>query len=129
VASVQNNSRIWPTISPRHYLKVCVCPSILSLVCNTKYSNAHWLWAYRAEPVKGATLTVQSGPVELFEGRMLVLHCNVTSGNHVSYTWLLDDRPLPASSVFHHAHKELFIYRSAYTDWRLLLYARHLTAK
>ncbi|KAG7281948.1 hypothetical protein CRUP_003006, partial [Coryphaenoides rupestris] len=43
---------------------------------------------------------------------MLVLRCNVTSGNHVSYTWLLDDRPIPASSVFHHAHKELFIYRT-----------------
>ncbi|CAL8330403.1 unnamed protein product [Lota lota] len=86
VASVQNNSLIRPTVSRPHYLKV-------------------------VEPVKGATLAVQSGAVEFFEGKILVLRCNVTSGNHISYSWLLDDQPLPASA-FHHAHQELFISRT-----------------
>ncbi|KAJ3614748.1 hypothetical protein NHX12_018318 [Muraenolepis orangiensis] len=82
VASVQNNSGIRPTVSQRHYLKVVV-------------------------PVKGVSLEVQSGAVEIFEGKMLSLRCNVASGNHISFSWLLGDQPLPAS------HKEqLFINRT-----------------
>uniref|UniRef100_A0A8C5FRQ2 Ig-like domain-containing protein n=1 Tax=Gadus morhua TaxID=8049 RepID=A0A8C5FRQ2_GADMO len=70
VASVQNNSRIQPSVSPPHRLKVLV-------------------------PVGGATLAIRSREEEFFEGERLVLSCNVTSGNYVSYSWLLDDQPPP----------------------------------
>ncbi|KAK0144048.1 Fc receptor-like protein 5 [Merluccius polli] len=86
MASVLNNSLIQPTVSHRHYLKI-------------------------VDPVEGATLAVQSGAVELFEGKKLVLHCNVKSGTDVSYSWLLDNQPLPAIA-FHHAHQELHINRT-----------------
>lgn len=67
---------------------------------------------YRAEPVEDATLAVQPGAAELFEGTPLVLRCDVKSGNHISYSWLLDDRPLPASA-FDDTQETLSIQRSA----------------
>ncbi|XP_030206381.1 uncharacterized protein si:dkey-93h22.7 isoform X4 [Gadus morhua] len=92
VASVQNNSRIQPSVSPPHRLKVLV-------------------------PVGGATLAIRSREEEFFEGERLVLSCNVTSGNYVSYSWLLDDQPPPGPTpqpgpAPHHTHPDLLIPRA-----------------
>uniref|UniRef100_A0A667WIY6 Si:dkey-93h22.7 n=1 Tax=Myripristis murdjan TaxID=586833 RepID=A0A667WIY6_9TELE len=67
-ASVLNDSRIQPTVSYRHYLQVI-------------------------GELDGAEVVVQSGAVEFFEGKTLKLLCNLTAGNHVSYSWLLNGQP------------------------------------
>ncbi|XP_041696850.2 LOW QUALITY PROTEIN: Fc receptor-like protein 5 [Coregonus clupeaformis] len=86
VASVQNNTAIQPTVSQRHYLRVVV-------------------------PVNGAEVVVQSGSVEFYEGKPLSLRCNITKGNHVSYHWLVDGKPLPLSPLHYQAQEQLFFYR------------------
>ena len=68
-------------------------------------------------PVGGATLAIRSREEEFFEGERLVLSCNVTSGNYVSYSWLLDDQPPPGPTpqpgpAPHHTHPDLLIPRS-----------------
>ncbi|XP_045546850.1 platelet endothelial cell adhesion molecule isoform X2 [Salmo salar] len=83
VASVQNNTVIQPTVSERHHLRV-------------------------VDPVNGAEVVVQSGSVEFYEGKPLSLRCNITKGNHVSYQWLVDGKPLPLSPL-HNQTQELFI--------------------
>ncbi|CAJ1053720.1 uncharacterized protein LOC117815513 [Xyrichtys novacula] len=69
MAKAQNNSEIEPTVSSPHYLKVIV-------------------------PVENPNVFISSGLQEFFAGRTLDLRCNVTSGNHVDYTWLLNGRPV-----------------------------------
>lgn len=87
VARAQNNSNIEPTYSNLHYLKVI-------------------------EKVKGATVEVRSELVEFFEGETLDLHCTLTAGNHVSYTWLLNGRPVSQPSH----HDQLLVYRTTSKD-------------
>ncbi|XP_029601039.1 uncharacterized protein LOC115184170 isoform X6 [Salmo trutta] len=90
VASVQNNTVIQPTVSERHHLRV-------------------------VDPVNGAEVVVQSGSVEFYEGKPLSLRCNITKGNHVSYQWLVDGKPLPLSPLPNQT-QELFIYRMVPQD-------------
>ncbi|XP_062289417.1 Fc receptor-like protein 5 [Scomber scombrus] len=91
VASAQNNSNIEPTVSNKHHLKVI-------------------------EPVKDAKVNVSSGPREFFEGRTLNLHCELSAGNHVSYKWLLNDRPVAVSPAHHFRDNHLRIYRPTSAD-------------
>ncbi|KAM9489972.1 uncharacterized protein ACWYII_002834 isoform 2-T2 [Salvelinus alpinus] len=91
VASVQNNTVIQPTVSQRHHLRVVV-------------------------PVNGAEVVVQSGSVEFYEGKPLSLRCNITKGNHVSYQWLVDGKPLPLSPLHNQTQEQLFIYRMVPED-------------
>uniref|UniRef100_A0A674ADU3 Si:dkey-93h22.7 n=1 Tax=Salmo trutta TaxID=8032 RepID=A0A674ADU3_SALTR len=84
VASVQNNTVIQPTVSERHHLRVV-----------------------------GISVTARSvlwRSVEFYEGKPLSLRCNITKGNHVSYQWLVDGKPLPLSPLPNQT-QELFIYR------------------
>ncbi|XP_070775527.1 contactin-5 isoform X5 [Enoplosus armatus] len=85
VAKGQNNTNIEPTVSYMHYLKV-------------------------VEPVKDAEVDVHSGPVEFFEGKTLELRCRLTAGNHVSYKWLLNGRPVS------HYVDHILINRTTSTD-------------
>ncbi|XP_034543163.1 uncharacterized protein LOC117815513 [Notolabrus celidotus] len=91
VAKAQNNSRIEPTVSHTHYLKVVV-------------------------PVKGAKIVVTSGLQEFFEGGTLDLRCNLTSGNYVSYTWYLNDWPVSMSPQRRAADEKLFISSTSSKD-------------
>ncbi|XP_078127067.1 uncharacterized protein LOC144531041 [Sander vitreus] len=91
VAKGQNNSNIEPTVSYTHYLKV-------------------------VEPVNGAELVVHSGPVEFFEGKTLELHCDLTSGNHVSYKWLLNGQLVLPSRLHYVADGRLLINRTTSKD-------------
>ncbi|XP_031667361.1 Fc receptor-like protein 1 isoform X2 [Oncorhynchus kisutch] len=91
VASVQNNTVIHPTVSPRHHLRV-------------------------VDPVNGAEVVVQSGSVEFYEGKPLSLRCNIAKGNHVSYQWLVDGKPLPLSPLHNQTQEQLFIYRMVPQD-------------
>uniref|UniRef100_UPI0037E872E1 platelet endothelial cell adhesion molecule isoform X2 n=1 Tax=Semicossyphus pulcher TaxID=241346 RepID=UPI0037E872E1 len=91
VAKAQNNSKIGPTVSNTHHLKVI-------------------------EPVKGAQLVVTSGPVEFFEGRTLELQCKLTAGNHVSYTWLLNGQPVSQSPHHRATDNQLLINRTTAAD-------------
>ncbi|XP_055773593.1 uncharacterized protein si:dkey-93h22.7 isoform X3 [Salvelinus fontinalis] len=91
VASVQNNTVIQPTVSQRHHLRVVV-------------------------PVNGAEVVVQSGSLEFYEGKPLSLRCNITKGNHVSYQWLVDGKPLPLSPLHNQTQEQLFIYRMMLED-------------
>ncbi|XP_044202068.1 platelet endothelial cell adhesion molecule [Thunnus albacares] len=90
VAKAQNNSDIEPTVSNKHYLRVI-------------------------EPVEGAEI-VHSGPVEFFEGRELKLRCELKTGNHVSYKWLLNDRPVARSPHHYVADNRLSINRTTSAD-------------
>ncbi|XP_008274669.1 uncharacterized protein LOC103353454 [Stegastes partitus] len=90
VASAQNNSEIVPTASHPHSLKV-------------------------VEPVNGAQI-VHSGPVELYEGNTLELHCEVTAGNYVSYKWLLDGQLISQSPFHYVAENHLRISRTSSED-------------
>ncbi|XP_071381267.1 Fc receptor-like protein 3 isoform X2 [Centroberyx affinis] len=90
-ARVQNNSLIQPTISDRHYLKV-------------------------VEPVQGAEVVVQSGPVEFHGGKTLELRCDVVAGNHISYSWLVNGRPVSPSPLRNATQNQLFIYRTTPQD-------------
>eukprot|EP00063_Salmo_salar_P063519 XP_014038354.1 PREDICTED: uncharacterized protein LOC106591653 isoform X2 [Salmo salar] len=103
VASVQNNTVIQPTVSERHHLRV-------------------------VDPVNGAEVVVQSGSVEFYEGKPLSLRCNITKGNHVSYQWLVDGKPLPLSPL-HNQTQELFIYRMVPQDNFTKVYSSRSTAK
>ncbi|XP_068448351.1 Fc receptor-like protein 5 [Clinocottus analis] len=91
VAKAQNNSKIEPTVSYTHYLKVI-------------------------EPVKGAQIDVQSGPVDFFEGKSLELHCDVIAGNHVSYKWLLNSQLVSQSPRHYAADGKLLINRTTSKD-------------
>ncbi|XP_029914872.1 Fc receptor-like protein 5 [Myripristis murdjan] len=90
-ASVLNDSRIQPTVSYRHYLQVI-------------------------EPVDGAEVVVQSGAVEFFEGKTLKLLCNLTAGNHVSYSWLLNGQPVSHSPLHYTTGSQLFVHRPTSQD-------------
>ncbi|XP_069561132.1 Fc receptor-like protein 3 isoform X1 [Brachyistius frenatus] len=90
VASAQNNSEVTPTVSGRHHLKV-------------------------VEPVKGVEI-VRSGPTEFYEGNKLELRCNLNAGNHVSYKWLLNGRPVAPSPGHHVANDLLSISRTSSED-------------
>lgn len=50
-----------------------------------------------AEPVEGAEVRVVSGAAESFEGAELELLCHLSAGTHVSYSWLLNGRPVSGS--------------------------------
>uniref|UniRef100_UPI003AACD335 Fc receptor-like protein 3 n=1 Tax=Centroberyx gerrardi TaxID=166262 RepID=UPI003AACD335 len=91
VARAQNNTLIQPTVSDRHYLKV-------------------------VDPVKGAEVVVQSGPVEFYGGKTLELRCDVAAGTHVSYSWLVNGRPVSPSPLRNAAQNQLFIYRTTPQD-------------
>ncbi|XP_045904417.1 platelet endothelial cell adhesion molecule [Micropterus dolomieu] len=91
VAKGQNNSNIEPTVSYTHYLRV-------------------------VEPVVGAAVIVDSGPVEFFEGKTLKLSCKLKAGNYVSYKWLLNDKLLPQSPLHYAADQHLSIYRTTPKD-------------
>ncbi|XP_054459613.1 Fc receptor-like protein 5 isoform X2 [Anoplopoma fimbria] len=91
VAKAQNNSKIEPTVSYTHYLKV-------------------------VEPVKGAEVVFQSDSVDLFEGQTLELHCQLTAGNHVSYKWLLNGQLVPQSPRHYAANGNLFVYSTTSQD-------------
>ncbi|KAL1005512.1 hypothetical protein UPYG_G00060040 [Umbra pygmaea] len=87
VASVQNNTAIQPTYSNVNYFRVLV-------------------------PVEGAKLVASSGSLELHEGKTLALRCNISKGNHVTYDWQMDGKPLPTSPPYYPRREELFIYRT-----------------
>ncbi|XP_041641835.1 Fc receptor-like protein 5 [Cheilinus undulatus] len=91
LAKAQNNSKIEPTVSHTHHLKVVV-------------------------PVKVAELVVASGPVEFFEGKMLELRCDLTEGNYVSYSWLLNGQPVSQSPHHRAVDNQLQITRTTSSD-------------
>ncbi|KAM7009416.1 Fc receptor-like protein 5 [Tautogolabrus adspersus] len=91
VAKAQNNSKIEPTVSYTHHLRV-------------------------VEPVKGAQVEVSSGRVEFFEGKTLELRCKLIAGNHVSYTWLLNGQPVSQSPHHRAADEQLLITRTTSQD-------------
>ncbi|XP_061684876.1 platelet endothelial cell adhesion molecule isoform X2 [Syngnathoides biaculeatus] len=91
VARAQNNSQLKPAVSHTHNLKVI-------------------------EPVAGAEVIIQSGSSELFEGSTLELRCTLTAGNHVSYKWLVNGRPVSQSQLHDVTNDQLFIYRITSAD-------------
>ncbi|XP_010870903.4 Fc receptor-like protein 3 isoform X2 [Esox lucius] len=91
VASIQNNTDVQPSVSPRHHLRVVV-------------------------PVDGAEVVVKTGSAEILEGQTLSLLCRISKGNYVSYHWLVDRKRLPQPSPYHHRNEELIIHRAVPQD-------------
>ncbi|XP_028316489.1 uncharacterized protein LOC114471772 isoform X2 [Gouania willdenowi] len=87
-ASPQNKSRynIASVVSSPHYLKVI-------------------------EPVKDAEI-IHSGSLEIFEGQTLKLDCKISAGNHVTYLWMHNGRPISQSPFSYVRDEHFWIFRT-----------------
>lgn len=109
VAKGQSNPHIEPTVSNTHQLKVIGGSRwCIGETGNTLGAQSLNRAAVPAEPVEVAEVSVVSGAVEFWEGAQLELLCRLSAGTHVSYSWLLNSRPVSGAL---HGRQRLLISR------------------